>query len=140
MVTVRRGVFETNSSSVHSIVICTETEYKEWQAGLLTFNPYTEEFNHSDQPDVDELRKDAAKVYDDEHTHEFYRSWDELTDEAKENFIQSYIRRKTPHDSDTKMTYDYYRYYYQEGCEFSSKTFTTEHGDRVVAFGKGGMN
>lgn len=32
---IRRGVFETNSSSVHSLVICTDDEYKDWERGNL---------------------------------------------------------------------------------------------------------
>ena len=30
---IRRGVFETNSSSVHSITMCSDDEYKEWENG-----------------------------------------------------------------------------------------------------------
>lgn len=32
---IRRGVFETNSSSTHSLVICTVDEYKEFKNGNL---------------------------------------------------------------------------------------------------------
>ena len=49
---VRRGVFETNSSSVHTITICTEDEYQKWREGDYIYNrwdrtlvPYTEETN-----------------------------------------------------------------------------------------------
>lgn len=30
MISIRRNVFETNSSSTHSICICTEEDYKKW--------------------------------------------------------------------------------------------------------------
>ena len=33
--TVRMGVWETNSSSVHSICICTKEEYDKWENGEL---------------------------------------------------------------------------------------------------------
>lgn len=31
MQTLRRGVFETNSSSTHSITMCLESEYEKWK-------------------------------------------------------------------------------------------------------------
>ena len=35
---VRRGVFETNSSSTHSITICTEDEYEKFKRGELMYD------------------------------------------------------------------------------------------------------
>lgn len=47
---IRRGVFETNSSSVHSLTIVMEDEYKKWENGELIYDrcndklvPVTEE-------------------------------------------------------------------------------------------------
>lgn len=47
---IRRGVFETNSSSVHSLTIVMEDEYKKWENGELIYDrwddklvPITEE-------------------------------------------------------------------------------------------------
>ena len=34
---IRKNVFETNSSSTHTLAICTEDEYKDWQDGKLLF-------------------------------------------------------------------------------------------------------
>jgi hypothetical protein len=30
---IRRGVFETNSSSTHSITMCSIEEYEKWESG-----------------------------------------------------------------------------------------------------------
>ena len=30
-VSVRQGVFETNSSSVHTLTMCSDSEYKKWE-------------------------------------------------------------------------------------------------------------
>lgn len=38
MQTIRNGVFETNSSSTHSLTMCTENEYKSWLDGKLCFH------------------------------------------------------------------------------------------------------
>lgn len=34
---VRLGVFETNSSSTHSLVVCTKEEYEKWKSGELYY-------------------------------------------------------------------------------------------------------
>lgn len=35
---IRRGTFETNSSSVHSITMCSETDYDKWVNGELFYD------------------------------------------------------------------------------------------------------
>lgn len=50
MIQVRNNIFETNSSSVHTLVICTEDEFKkfnndelcldDWNDTLVSFNKY----------------------------------------------------------------------------------------------------
>lgn len=39
---IRRGVFETNSSSVHSITMCMKSDYDKWVAGELYFDWYND--------------------------------------------------------------------------------------------------
>ena len=34
---IRRGVFETNSSSVHSLTMCSSDEYEKWENGELLY-------------------------------------------------------------------------------------------------------
>ena len=34
---IRRGVFETNSSSVHSLTMCSSDEYEKWEIGELLY-------------------------------------------------------------------------------------------------------
>ena len=38
-VQIRKGVFETNSSSVHSITMCTSKEWEDWIMGRTMFMP-----------------------------------------------------------------------------------------------------
>lgn len=35
---IRRGVFETNSSSVHSLVMCTDDDYYKWKKGEILYD------------------------------------------------------------------------------------------------------
>lgn len=44
MIQVRRNVFETNSSSTHSITICTENEYEMWKRGEIYWSRWSEKF------------------------------------------------------------------------------------------------
>lgn len=47
---IRTGLFETNSSSIHSMALCTEEEYNRFLEGTLAFNilegDLTENLNH----------------------------------------------------------------------------------------------
>ena len=42
MIKIRKGVFETNSSSTHSIIICSQAEYKQLEAGNLFIKRYND--------------------------------------------------------------------------------------------------
>lgn len=35
---IRRGVFETNSSSTHSLTMCSEEEFEKWKNGEILFD------------------------------------------------------------------------------------------------------
>lgn len=44
MKTIRKGVFETNSSSTHSICICTDEELEAWKNNEIFWDDYNSEF------------------------------------------------------------------------------------------------
>lgn len=39
---IRQGVFETNSSSVHSLTICSKSEYELWKKGALLYDRWND--------------------------------------------------------------------------------------------------
>ena len=43
MIQIRTGIFETNSSSVHTVVICSEEEFKKFNNDELCLNYRTDE-------------------------------------------------------------------------------------------------
>lgn len=43
-INIRKNVFETNSSSVHSLCICTEEEFDAWKKGELYYNYWNDKF------------------------------------------------------------------------------------------------
>lgn len=51
---IRRGVFETNSSSVHSLTICSKEEYDKWKKGELLFDKYNETFVEATEDNEDD--------------------------------------------------------------------------------------
>lgn len=41
---IRRGVFETNSSSTHSLTMCSEEEFEAWKRGEVLFQEWGSEY------------------------------------------------------------------------------------------------
>lgn len=87
-VQVRRGLFETNSSSTHSITMCSESDFDMWRRGERVYDDYKEEL----VPPTDKTEGDSR-----------YYSFERF--------------------------FDGYRY------ETYSQSFTTEKGEKVIAFG-----
>lgn len=64
--TIRHGVFETNSSSVHSLSICSSEEYNRWRNGETVYCPGKEEFKPVGEVDEIEIFDDSKwGFYDD---------------------------------------------------------------------------
>lgn len=129
MLQIRQGVFETNSSSTHSITMCSKDEYKKWMSGELYLNDdgWWGLDCMIDAKDKTFITKDEAisllggyKYCD--YSEETLRNLDdeELHEEFYENGIYSCED------------------YWERRCEWFEtfeNDFTTESGDEVVAFG-----
>ena len=76
MKTIRRCVFETNSSSTHSITIVSEEEFEQWENGKLLHDPWNNEL----VPIPDENDEDL----------ETYSDWE---DNDSETFITKYTTK-----------------------------------------------
>ena len=63
--TIRFGVWETNSSSVHSFCICTEDEYEKWEKGELFYDALDEEFTDKELNRWDEDNYKYDQWFDD---------------------------------------------------------------------------
>lgn len=67
-VQVRQGVFETNSSSVHTLTMCSDSEYKKWENGELLYGKYSEVFITREEYEANQEKYDSDddyKSYDD---------------------------------------------------------------------------
>ena len=127
---IRRNVFETNSSSVHSITMCLETIYDKWQNDELYF--YDSKYK---------LPKDCDQFFTWDDMLEFMRDALCVSEEdiqalvdARDNDDEDF--RQLLHDNDF-YTADMYEDY-NDDCEHYAEVFTTPLGERVCAFGYSG--
>ena len=126
---IRCGVFETNSSSVHTLTICDLDTYEKWINGELLFDKWSEKFIKP-IPKLSDLQKDDAKKAYIKSMKTYWKEWDELSIEEKEKW---YCEYGLNHGllSEGAQTYDEYfdnSYTYAEN-------YTTQSGDNIVVFG-----
>ena len=103
---IRRSLFETNSSSIHSLTMCSDTDYEKWKSGEYVFDYYNDKLI----PLTNKIKKEIEenKIEDDD-----YDDYDDKQYLTFNDFFES----------------EFIKY------ELFSKTFTTENGEVVHAFG-----
>ena len=114
MKTIRHGVFETNSSSTHSLTIMTQEEYDKWDN------------DHYLDGDKIITRDEAiAKIME--------NSWNKDLDLTDTEAVEEALK-----DSEylNESGYEDYVGDYEE----YSRSFTTPSGDKMVAFGYSGYD
>lgn len=76
MISVRKNVFETNSSSTHSLCICTENEYDKFKNGDMMYDDYNEELQFVSDKELEE----------DEYRYKSYENMGEWLEFYEEHF------------------------------------------------------
>ena len=76
---IRRGVFETNSSSVHTLAITTSTDWDRFEKGELLMKGYPYEISFVDANSVDKEQVFTIDKYDD---GEYYFNYKYMTYDA----------------------------------------------------------
>ena len=94
---IRRGVFETNSSSVHSLTMCMESDFNKWVAGELVWSRWGDEL----VPITDEIKK---SIEEDEREYITYEQFNDYDYIDYETFEDSYT---TP-NGETVKSFGYY--------------------------------
>lgn len=145
---VRQGVFETNSSSTHTLTICSKDDFDKWKNGEVFWldndwhkldtdknfvtpeelKELAEKYNEEQQKRIDEGDR-FAKVLDiDKVINERpdYNSWDDSYYDTERSALEAYT------------TDDFY--VSNENLETYSKTFISPSGDEMVAFGAFGYD
>lgn len=145
---VRQGVFETNSSSTHTLTICTKEDYEDWKHGdkfwldndwgkLQTSKSFvtseeleelTEKYNEEEQKRID-AGDEYAKVLDIDkvlNERRDYDSWNDSYWDTERSSLEAY----TMDD------------WYARNGDFETyeRSFTSPSGDEMVAFGAFGYD
>lgn len=116
---IRNSVFETNSSSVHSLTMCTEDEYKKWENGEVWFNSYKRKFISPFDPK--EKYADDLEQFD--------------NDEEREDAIWEWLREDGVYQTSAE--------YFDRNCEYAEgfeECYITPGGEKIVAFGYSGWD
>ena len=121
MFKIRQGVFETNSSSTHSLILCSKEEYEKleqeelfidvWDNSLITL----EEAKNRYVADAEKYNLDCPDIY-------------KTSEEEAIDLLNEY---------DVARTLDNYCSNYFERFE---KEYTTPNGESIVAFGYYGFD
>lgn len=134
---IRKNVFETNSSSTHTLAICTEDEYKDWQDGKLLFNKWNETFVKNSINITKQDRKEAEERYT-TYKGKYYKDWSELTEAEREEYTYNYIAQQRRQEKSFSFEEDglTYQEFMQncnnDGLETETSHYTSPSGDKLV--------
>ena len=116
MYKVRESVFETNSSSMHSLSACSKKQYEEWKNKHLYFDGSSF------------LTKDEVieSIKNDKYTE---LSVDELLKMPEEKFNREVCKEEY-------SLFDIWdEHHHNDGYDTFEQEYTTESGDEIVIFG-----
>ena len=82
---IRQGVFETNSSSVHSMTICMKSDYDKWVNNELVFDDWNDELVEI-TPEIKNKMESRTGRY---LTHEQFHDWEYLEYETFESTFKT---------------------------------------------------
>ena len=146
---IRQGLFETNSSSTHTITIVDAEDFENWEKDKVWYNTYKDDFLP-----IDKAIDANIKILEDDFiggNNKLPESFKEKYRELKD-FEEAYD--ETQDDFDFDFDYDDIRWEWEpfylsreawrdssyDDYEDYDESYTTKHGDKVVAFGYYGYN
>jgi len=115
---IRRGIFETNSSSTHSITLCSKEDYDKWNREELLLND--EKFITRDKA-IDKLKN-----------NEYFNKYNPNFDFSNEEEVNEALK-----DNGYETSNEYFD---DEELEIFEDTYTTKNGETIIAFGKYGTD
>lgn len=132
MINIRYGTFETNSSSVHSLMIATDEEYKQLVAGTLYIDSYNDEYLNKEEV-INILFNEATP----EKLNYFWHH--DLEREAELIPTKEWFANLSIDDLNEFVRAFCYGIHsfddYGEGYEWYDTNYTSEHGDKIHIFG-----
>ena len=127
---IRRSIFETNSSSTHSICICTEEELDKWENGEFLYNTNTNKLEPVRQLNSWEKKK-AEDEYTDSKTI-FQKDWSDLSEDARAQWYRKYALDNDSNSWRFKTSDEYFN---DSDLHSYTKHYTSPSGDKLVIFG-----
>lgn len=136
MYQIRQGVFETNSSSTHSMCICTEEEFAKFKCNKAVWDTDNNKITPINKITRDYVQR-AKDFYQKTRTL-FMKDWDDLSEESQLEFIIS----RSQFDESYDWLFGSKTFYRDWGTDLHrfEKHFTTPSGDKMVAFGEYGYD
>ena len=145
--TIRQGVFETNSSNTHAMVICLKEDFDKWKEGKALLCPYSEDFlpvKEARKKNVEKLEEYVDYILKSKYSNDrekseapkMLQSYRESTKGLAEVFSDFNIYFDDP--CDYYLTPDEYDDYYTDRCLEDFYSRRTLNGADVVAFGYSG--
>lgn len=98
MIQIREGVFETNSSSTHSIAIATKHEYDMWRRDEMAYDDWNGDLIPLDETSPEDF-------YGEDGDDRYYK----YEDFPPRDFEEFYLPFKTP-SGEEMVTFGYYGY------------------------------
>lgn len=98
---IRFGVFETNSSSTHSITIVSEEDFDKWKAGELIFDKYNDKLVPLAKANIANAN-DEDDDYEDSDEYQTYDDWNDF------EYLETYIERFTTKNGDKIVAFGMY--------------------------------
>ncbi len=137
MIKIRSGVFETNSSSTHSLTIVDKEDYDKWSKGEYLFNQDKDKFLPKEDA-IKENRKIFMKYgYEGEDKEEIEKLSNE---EFMERFEEDYTDYVHNHYFETYLECDVWDDLYGEENELFYQTYTAKNGTKIAVFGYNGWS
>lgn len=155
MINIRRNLFETNSSSVHSITMCEKDEFNAWVEGKLFFCEANGKFYTRDEMIKYIKRynlienqfeydynsgtfKYNGEIYNNKDRFEIADKFaDIISDEDAEEFYENF---KNYNPDFTPLNYEDYKDSVYEEYEMFESEYVTKSGITIIAFGYYGYN
>ena len=104
-VKVRKGVFETNSSSTHSLTMCLGTDFDEWKKGNMAFDVECDELVPIDALSDEEKETMLNGDYYDSR----YLTYSQYEESYGSDF-ETFENRMTTPDGEEVVGFGYYGY------------------------------
>lgn len=136
MYSIRRDVFETNSSSTHSLVICNDQEYKDWKNRKLMYDVYAEKFIDANKFTITPHQYQEGQQHYEDNKTKYMKDWIDLTEDEQKSYLFEFIILII-NDYDPYQYKDYNDYVseMQNQEESFEKKYTTPRGDVVHVLG-----